>query len=238
MCQSILILKRPFFFGLALALLPFGANAQESSVERDLYFWGYYEFEFVLHKDWNILFKNQVRLNENVSRFDYTAIDLEIEHETADWLRLSATYRYNLKNDLEDGWLNRHQVRGTASLRYEVDDFRFYNRSRIQTGVEDAFGVAEVSNNDLFYRNRTRVKYSITNRWDVFGYFESYWRLGARAPDEGYIFRKRYGLGADFEVNSRESIRFFYVMDEQIRNSRPSWRYFMGFGYSRTFDLN
>lgn len=231
-------MKKAIITGLTALLLPWGVHAQEESVERDLYFWGYYSFEFVVHKDWNILFKNQVRLNENISRFDYTAIDVEIEHETADWLRLSATYRYNLENDIEDGWLNNHQLRATASLRYDWEDFRIYNRNRVQTGVEDALAAGEVTNNDLFYRNRTRLKYELSRRWEVYGFFEAYFRLGAPEPDEGFIYRKRYGLGADFEVNSRESIRLFYVWDEQVRGGRPSFRYFIGFGYSRSIDLD
>lgn len=211
--------------------------AQEQNVQRDLYFWGYYDFEFQLHKDWNVALKNQIRLNENVSRFDYTTLDAEIEHETFKWLSLSATYRYTLKNHLKDGWRSEHQVRGTADFSHKLGNFKLYNRNRIQTGVDDVIGDEEASFSQLFYRNRTRVKYSISRRWDAYAYFEAYWRLGVRKPDDGYVYRKRYGAGIDFEVNPRESVRLFYIMDEQVRNSRPSFRYFIGFGYSRTFDL-
>lgn len=219
-------------------LLPVVASAQENAVERDAYFWGYYEFEFELPKDFVANFKNQVRLNENATRFDYTAIDLGLLHKTAKWLRLSATYRYNLKNHWRDGWLNRHQIRGDISVRHKFNDFKVYNRSRFQTGVEDAFGnTAEVGASDWFYRNRTRVKYYINKRWDIYAYFEAYFRMGAKAPAEQYIYRTRVSVGANFELNSRESIRFFLVQDDQERRSRRSQRYFIGFGYNRTIDL-
>lgn len=218
-------------------LIALQLNAQEQKVQRDLYFWGYYDFEFQLHKDWNVELKNQIRLNENISRFDYTTLDAAIEHETFKWLSLSATYRYTLKNHIEDGWKSEHQVRGTADFSYTIGNFKLYNRNRFQRGVDDIAGSEEASFSQVFYRNRTRVKYEIARRWDAYAYFEAYWRLGARAPGDGYVYRKRYGAGIDFEVNPRESVRLFYIMDEQVRSSRPSFRYFIGFGYSRTIDL-
>lgn len=227
------------FILILCLLLPEVAFAQENAVERDAFFWGYYEFEFELPKDFVANFKNQVRLNENATRFDYTAIDVGLLHKTARWLRLSATYRYNLKNHWRDGWLNRHQIRGNISLRHRFDDFKVYNRSRFQTGVEDAFGAAsEVGTSDWFYRNRTRVKYYINKRWDVYAYFEAYFRLGAKEPAEQYIYRTRVSVGANFALNSRESIRFFLVQDEQERRNRRSQRYFIGLGYNRTIDLD
>lgn len=220
-----------------LVLVSSHLAAQEQKVERDLYFWGYYDFAFRLHKDWNVMVKNQVRLNENISRFDYTTLDAEVEYGAFKWLSLSATYRYTLKNHLKDGWRSEHQVRGTADLSYSLGDFKLYNRNRVQTGVDDVVGNEEASFSKLFYRNRTRVKYAISRRWDAYAYFEAYFRVGVRAPSDGYVYRKRYGAGIDFEVNPRESVRLFYIMDDQIRGGRPSYRYFVGFGYSRKIDL-
>ncbi len=211
--------------------------SQEDAVERDAFFWGYYEFEFDVHNDWSIGFKNQMRLNENASRFDYTALDVGVEHKTTKWLRLSATYRYSLKNHWRDGWLNRHQLRGNILFRHKINDILFDNRNRFQTGLEDTFGDAESGDNNIFYRNRTRVKIDLSARWDVYAYFEAYFRIGPVGADDGYIYRTRFGAGANYTINSRESIRLFVVQDEQVRRSRPSQRYFIGFGYNRTFDL-
>lgn len=224
---------------LCLLILPVALLAQEDPVERDAYFWGYYEFEFELPKDFVANFKNQIRLNENSTRFDYTAVDVGLLHKTARWLRLSVTYRYNLKNHLEDGWLNRHQIRGNISLRHKFENFKVYNRSRFQTGIEDAFGPNEgIGATDWFYRNRTRVKYYVNKRWDIYAYFEGYFRLGVKEPEEHYIYRTRFSVGANFEINSRESVRFFLVQDEQERGNRRSQRYFVGIGYNRTIDLD
>lgn len=230
--------KKSFHILLLWALLPMISSAQENAVERDGYFWGFYEFEFEVHKDWVFNFKNQVRLNENATRFDYSAFDLGLTYEAAKWVKLTATYRYSLKNHWRDKWLNRHQFRGTISLRHRIDDFKFYNRSRFQTGVEDAFGIGETGASDFFYRNRTRVKYNITNRWDVYAFFEAYFRMGPVEAGDDYVYRTRFGAGANYEINSRESIRIFVVQDEQVRRSRPSQRYFVGFGYMRTIDLH
>lgn len=237
MCTQTEALKHIVCLLSLLTILPATLSAQEDAVERDAYFWGYYEFAFEFHKDWSIDFKNQVRLNENATRFDYTAVDLGLSHKTTRWLRLSATYRYNLKNDLESGWLSRHQFRGNILFRHRFDDLLIDNRNRFQSGVEDVFGGADVSSNNFFYRNRTRLKYDFSARWSVYAYFEAYFRLGPVEQDEGYIYRTRFGAGADYTINSRESIRLFVVQDEQVRGGRPSQRYFVGFGYSRTFEL-
>lgn len=231
-------MRKMRFILIFCLLLPVIASAQEDAVERDAYFWGFYEFEFELPKDFVANFKNQVRLNENATRFDYTAIDVGLLHKTKKWLRLYVTYRYSLKNHLEDGWLNRHQIRGNISLRHKFEHFKIYNRNRFQTGIEDAFSANdEVGTTEWFYRNRTRVKYYINKRWDVYAFFEAYFRLGAKEPSEQHIYRTRVSVGANFELNSRESIRFFLVQDEQERSNRRSQRYFIGLGYNRTIDL-
>lgn len=217
--------------------MPFIVSAQEDPVERDAYFWGYYEFIFELDKKWSLDFKNQVRLNENATRFDYTAVDAGVSYDLTKWLDLNLTYRYNLKNHWSDGWQHSHQLRGNIQFSHGIGDFKFYNRSRFQTGVEDSFDLTAAAD-DLFYRNRTRVKYDIGSRWDIYAYFEAYFRMGPPEPDEGSIYRTRVSAGANFEVNSRESIRFFFVQDEQVRRSRPSQRYFFGFGYTRNIELH
>lgn len=207
------------------------------NAEHDLYFWGYYEFSLDISKKFNLNYKNILRLNENITRFDYTAFNLELEYRHAKWMKVYAAYRFNVKNHWRRGWESRHQIRGTVSLRHKFEKFKIYNRSRIQTGVEDAFGDEEVGNTDLFYRNRTRIKYYIDERWDVFAYFEGYFRLGVPEPDDNRIYRKRYGAGLNFQVNPREQYRLFFVTDQQVRRGRQSHRYFIGFGYTRNIEL-
>lgn len=213
------------------------AHAQEpGAIREDLQSWNYYELQFRVHKKWQLNFKNQIRLNENLTRFDYSAFNFELEYRAARWLKFYGSYRYNIKNHIRDGWLNRHQIRGTASLRHRIGDFKFYNRNRIQTGVEDALGESAETNSDLFYRNRTRVKWNFSLRWDVYAFFEAYWRLGAAPPSEGFFYRKRFSVGTNYVLSSRESLRFFIIYQEQVRRSRPDHRYVFGVGYTRTFD--
>lgn len=236
MCRLFLTVRKRASI-LILALLPLMISAQESPVERDIFFWGYYDLSFELHKKWSIDFKNQIRLNENATRFDYTAADLGVSYEAARWLDLNVTYRYSLKNHWRDGWRHSHQFRGNVSLTYRLGDFRFYNRNRFQTGMDDSFDLSEVTD-DFYYRNRSRVKYDINKQWDVYAYFEPYFKIGPIEANERRIHRTRTSVGVNYELNSRESIRLFFVHDEQIRRGRPSHRYFIGFGYSRDIKLN
>jgi len=223
------------FLLLSKLALAQSEGGEGPDVRRDAQTWNYYELAFRVHKKWQLNFKNQIRLNENMTRFDYTAFNFEANYRAARWLRVSGSYRFNIKNHWRDGWLNRHQVRATASLRHRIGDFKFYNRNRIQTGVEDAFSESDETDSNLFYRNRTRVKWTVTERWDVYGFFEAYWRLGKAPVSEGLLYRKRYSVGANYVLSSRESLRVFAVYQDQVRRRRPDQRYVLGIGYTRTF---
>lgn len=214
------------------------AKGQEAGdVNRDMLFWGFYEFGFRMHRQWAVNFKHQFRLNENISRFDYSAIDAELEFRQSRFLRLYASYRLNTRNHWRDGWRWSQQIRATASLRFNAGDFRFYNRSRLQSGLEDVFDRELNDFNSIFYRNRTRVKYSIDERWDVYAFYEMYFRLGIKHPDESSINRHRYSVGCNFQYNPRENVRVFVMYQDQVRNDRPDQRYFIGVGYTRTIKL-
>jgi hypothetical protein len=213
-------------------------SAQEAELRRlprqDAAVWAYYEFEYKLKKRWYVHYKNQYRINENISRFDYTFFDVGLDYQPKKWLNISGAYVFNLKNHYKRGLLFRHQVYANATFKYRFGDFRISSRNQIQTNIEDVFSAEEMDAQSLFYRNKIGLRWYVHKKWRIQTTGEVYFRLGIRPPHEDYIYRQRYILGITHRISKRDQIELYYLFQRQIRQRRPDYIYVIGVGYSRT----
>lgn len=216
-----------------LVLLLWLCIHQLQAQTKDAALWTGIELEKKLGNGFSGHAKWQFRLNENFTHADYTFLDLGFNYSAGDHVEFATAYCFNWKNKVSAGndWVLRGQWYANMTLSGKMDDFKFSNRSQLQTDIEDARNSA----GSWFYRNKTTLQYKLGGGWAIYGSVELYFRLSKIPEDEGYIYRKRYAGGFKYRISKRNTLEAGYLVQNQVRRSQPDYIYAITLGYSRTF---
>lgn len=199
---------------------------------QDAALWAGVELDKSIIKGLTANIKFQGRLNDNFTHVDYGFVDLGLSYKLNNYVRFTSAYVMNSKNSaVGNNWRLRHQWYGNVRFSYKLDRFAFHNRNQLQTDLEDSRSSA----GSWFYRNKSVVKFALNEKWESFGSYEMYFRLGFRPLHEGFIYRQRYSLGLEYNFTKQTSLQVGYLIQTQLRRKQPDEIYVLTMGFSHSF---
>jgi hypothetical protein len=225
--KRITALSVPTFLCLAINIATYRLSFAQT---HDAQQWSAIEIEKKIDKRNSIHGKYQFRLADNFSRADYMFLDVGYDYSPNKHIDASVAYCINIKNNIERGWVPRHQWYANVSFSKKFGDLRIANRNQFQNDIEDA----SRSEGTWFYRNKTQIRYSLNDNLQPYISAEGYLRIGPRPAQEDFFYRTRYMLGMNVKLSKRQKLEFSYLLQRQIRRRQPDFIHAYCVTYSLT----
>lgn len=125
-----------------------------------------------------------------------------------------------------------------VSLKKKFNKISVGERIRYQAEVQDLYTSKKGKLVEQYLRFKTDVKYSINDR--ITPYISCELRYQIHAPrgdgplyDKGF-HRIRNVLGIEYEINKKNSINLYYLIQSEFDISTPESIYILGIAYSLT----
>lgn len=214
----------------ALYLTLFAGINKAIAQTQDAQIWSAFELEKKINKQNYLHAKYQLRLTENFTRFDYTFLDVGYDYSPNKYIDASIAYCFNIKNNIERGWLPRHQWYANITFSKKFGDWKIANRNQVQNDIEDG----SQSEGTWFYRNKLQIKYSLNDHLTPFISAEGYIRIGPRPIQEDFFYRNRFITGLSYKISKRKKIEFAYLLQRQIKRKQPDYIHAYTITYSVT----
>lgn len=216
-------------------LVYFCANSQQSN---DAGMWATLSIQHPLTKKINFVLDQELRLRENYQRINLFYTNIGIDYKFNKYLKISPTYRAIQKKRLDGTYSYRHRLMLDISLKKKFNKISVGERIRYQAEVQDLYTSKKGKLVEQYLRLKTDVKYSINDR--ITPYISCELRYQIHAPrgdgplyDKGF-HRIRNVLGIEYEINKKNSINLYYLIQSEFDISTPESIYILGIGYTFT----
>jgi hypothetical protein len=188
-----------------------------------------------LGKKFAIDLEEELRFNQNISRFDLINSSLGASYQPVKPLKFALSYRFTAKHTLNEEYSFRHRLALDVFFRYDVLDFRFIYRNRIQSELKNYLSSTLGKSPAWQWRNKFTLKYSFKDISPYLG-AEFYYQIkDARNPllDRNW-FRHRIFAGIDYKIKKRNELGIFILIQRGVDYDDPRDLNVLGLKYSLT----
>lgn len=188
-----------------------------------------------LGKKFAIELEEELRFNQNISRFDLVHSSLGATYRPIKPLKFALTYRFTTKHTLTEEYSLRHRLALDAFFRYEVSDFTFTYRNRIISEVKNYLTSNLGKSPAWHWRNKFTLKYSFKDISPYLG-AELYYQINdQRSPIlNGSWFKHSLFAGMDYKIKKRNEISVFFLVQRGVDYDDPRDLNVLGLKYSLT----
>jgi hypothetical protein len=135
---------------LALGITGLIAIAGPTRADSDWEYWSQYEVAWKAGADVQLRLKPELRFRDDFSDYYYIHVEVGVDWRFRDWLTLAPYYRY-ISQESKGDWKTEKRPEADATLAWEVRDFGFSDRNRLEYRI--------TADRETFrYRNRLWVK--------------------------------------------------------------------------------
>ncbi len=214
-----------------LCMLSFLGKAQ---VINDAGLWTTLNFEKKLNKKFAILLTEEFRMRENITRLNLFYTDLGISYKPAEFFKASISYRWIDKYQVEGYFSFRHRFSLDLLFKKKIENFIVSYRHRLQREVRDINSTYDGRLPEWYSRSKVEVKYDIGKRLTPYVSFEARYQINNPRMQESdnTWHRSRYALGFNYEMNKRNTLGAYYLIQNEYNVSSPQNQYIIGLEYS------
>lgn len=223
---------------LTILTLNFFLNPLLGQVRQDAGMWTTLSIQHALNKKINLVIDEEFRLRENYQRINLFYTNVGIDFKVNKFLKISPTYRFIQKKGLEGNYSFRHRLMLDVIIKKKIDRITLSERVRYQIEVQDLYTSKKGKLPEQYLRLKTDVKYDIGN--NITPFYSIEFRYQIKDPrGDGPIYdngfhRVRNMLGAEYEINKKNSVNLYYLFQTEFNISTPESIYILGIGYSLT----
>ena len=209
-----------------------------TQVRQDAGMWTTFSIQHPLNKKINLVIDEEFRLRENYQRINLFYTNVGIDYKLNKFLKISPTYRIIQKKKLDGNYSYRHRLMIDVTAKKKIKKITLSERVRYQIEVQDFYTSKKGTLPEHYLRLKTDVKYDIGNR--ITPYYSIEFRYQIKNPrGDGPLFdngfhRVRNVLGAEYEINKKNSVNLYYLFQTEFNISTPESIYILGIGYSLT----
>lgn len=193
--------------------------AGELSYDNEL--WTEIEIISSISKRFDFKFRQQVRFNNNVTKYKSALTDIGFRYKFSKHFRFSSAYRHKRFPDkTQHGFL----LNFYSKISYKKFDLTHRLRYQKKYG----------SKRDQDYaRNRLTLKYEINKKIESFITSEIFYRT---FYDKGDRFDKiRFYLGGEYKIDKKRAIKLYYMLQREFNVNNPVQSNIIGVSYSVDF---
>lgn len=209
-----------------------------SQIKQDAGMWATLTIQHAINKKINLVIDEEFRLKENYQRINLFYTNIGIDYKFNKFLKISPTYRTIQKKKLDGNYSYRHRLMLDVTLKKKIKKITLSERVRYQIEVQDFYTSKKGKFPEQYLRFKTDIKYDIGKK--ITPYYSIEFRYQIRNPrgdgpvyDNGF-HRVRNVLGAEYEINKKNSINLYYLFQTEFNISTPESIYILGIGYSLT----
>ncbi len=187
--------------------------------------------KYNINKKIRIEFEQQIRFNENISKYDFTFSEFGVRYEMLKYLDLKAIYRYSFipeqqtGNEISEYNKSKYTLEASTGTKIFNTGLKASYRLRYQNSSESSS--TETSS---YIRNRIELGYNLSKLVDPYASYESYFRLNGKNE-----FREdRYILGLAWKITNKLDFesQFIYQYEINVRNPETDYIIELGLVYS------
>jgi hypothetical protein len=211
------------------------AHAQKSN---DAGMWMTFTIQHAISKKLNLVIDQEFRLRENYQRVNLFYTNLGLDYKFNKAIKISPTYRTIQKKRLDGSFSFRHRLMLDVNFRKKIKKITVTERIRYQIEVQDFNTSRKGKLAEQFLRFKTDFKYALNMRFEPF--YSCELRYQIRSPrgdgplyDNGF-HRIRNVLGVEYQLNKKNSVNLYYLVQSEFNISTPESIYILGIGYALT----
>lgn len=215
---------------LKLVLILLLLGWQSSAQTHDLETWLGADLKFELSKRFDLVLGQQLRMDQMTTRFDQYFVEPELRWGRKGF-RLSAAYRFAVKNGLPGSTFTRHRYQVNAGYKHELGPMSVATRFRFQQVVNTIRGSENLPNGSdrMTFRQKLSVSYSKPKKAQPFIQCEYFIPLGV---SESTISTMRYRAGTDIDLPKKQELTLFYTLEHVRDSQQPEYYHTIGIMYS------
>jgi len=208
-------------------------NLKIQAQVNDAGLWTGINLEKKISKRFSVTLSEELRMNENISEAGSFLTDVGLNYKVNKYIRISGSYRFTNKRQLDDSYSERHRYYFDLNLRTKYSFFTFNLRSRYQSQYKDINSSAGGKIPDHYLRNKLSIKYELNKKIDFFISNEFYTPL--RTYDKLLYDNIRYNFGVEYTFNKMHSIDLSYLIQREYNVKNPETDYVICIGYNFNF---
>lgn len=179
-----------------------------------------------LNRNWSISLEEELRLNDNISRFDRLYSSVSVGYTINPYINTSIGYQHRLiqqkgkASTNYQGYLDfRHRGILSVSFSYPVGQFEFSLRQRLNGTLRtDSVNPLEKSNPQIISRTRMQAEYSF---WSIplkpYVSVEMFNPLNNPAYiSDVWLETMRYTGGFTYRLDARNRIELYYFYEDEM----------------------
>jgi Protein of unknown function (DUF2490) len=200
--------------------------------------WLTFTIQHALTKKIILVVDEELRLKENYQRINLFYTNIGVDYKIIKNLKISPTYRFIQKKQLEGYYSFRHRFQLDVTGKKKFNKITLSERVRYQAEVSDYLTSEKGRLVEQFLRFKTDFKYGITEK--ITPYISVEMRYQIRAPrGDGPLYnngfhRVRSVIGAEYELNKKQSINLYYLYQTEFTISSPETIFILGVAYTLT----
>ncbi len=191
------------------------------------------EIDTEIFDDVDFKLEYEYRLDRNLSSFDKTFLEPEIEVQILNDLKLGAKYRFSYNKKKSSGELEqRFSVFG--NYEYNYGDFEFTLQGTLQYGADDLTFSTGVDGSELVGRYSIKVDYDwFGTKMEPYVKYELFHHLNRKG---GALLNEwKIKTGLQYDLSSNSSFDIFYMFENEFNVSNPVDANVVGLGYGYSF---
>jgi hypothetical protein len=226
-----LIVKSRFIY---IVLFLVCLNSVSGQVINDAGLWTTFNVEKKLNKKVSFFLTEEFRMRENITRLNLFYTDLGFSYKPKDFVKLSLSYRNIEKYNWDNTFSFRHRITFDIVLKTKLEKIGLSYRHRLQTEYRDIKTSANGMMPEWFSRSKFEAKYDLGSRVTPYISVELRYQLSAprQVESDGTWHRIRYAGGLNYELNKRNTLGAYYLIQNEFNVSSPQNQYIIGLEYS------
>ncbi len=215
-----------------ILLVLFFQSSGSFAQEQDAGLWLTANIEKKINNNWKAALSQEFRLKENYSQLGTYFTDIGIQYKISKSFNASLNYRFIEKLQPDLTYDERNRLYLDIAYRYKQHKWNVIFRTRFQDQIKSVGSNEDFSEPQYYWRNKLTVKHSI-KKFDPYLSFELFYPLNK--PEGNEIDEWRISLGTSYELNKKNSLNGYFLVDKEINVNNPLTSFITGIEYTFSF---
>jgi hypothetical protein len=200
---------------------------------QDACLWMTANLEKKLTRSFSAVFKEEVRLNENITEVGTVFSDIGLEYSLSKRFRIAGHYRFILKRSPDDSYEPRMGYYFDFTYREKVSLIRLNFRLRFQSRFSDLQDDVFSEIPEYYLRFRIRAEADLNKRYEPYLSAEPFIQMNS---PEGFLFEgMRYCAGVEYSFSRMHKVDVYYQIQQEYQVRNPLTEFITGISYTFTF---
>lgn len=221
---------------ISVLLFTAGIIFSTSAQYDDAGLWTTINAEKKLKNNFHIFLTEEFRLKENFSQINLFYTDIGVGYRPLNFLKVELAYRSAEKKLITGFYSIRHRLMLDITMKKKYGNFDLAYRHRLQTEVRNVNSSENGSVPEWYSRNKFTVRYDLQKKYTPYLSTELRYQIDdlRNIESDQTWHRARYAFGFDYELDKKNKLGLYYLIQHEWNVSLPENLYIIGVEYSVT----